>query len=77
MTSCLRSLKAETKIKFDQNITNYYDELNTRRRSGTSQFHEDSFSRNAQGIAQIIQEVILFMRFLHTKPQVKNMNIIS
>ena len=38
--------------------------------------HEDPFSRNAQGISKVYHEVFLLMKFLQTKPQVKNMNII-
>ena len=33
------------------------------------------FYRNAQGISKIYHEVFLLMKFLQTKPQVKNMNI--
>ena len=36
---------------------------------------EDPFSRNAQGISKIYHEVLLLMKILQTKPQVKNMNI--
>ena len=36
---------------------------------------EDPFDRNAQGISKIYHEVILLMKFLQTKPQVKNRNI--
>ena len=32
---------------------------------------EDLFSRNAQGIGKIYQEVLLLMKFQQTKPQVK------
>ena len=39
------------------------------------QTQEDPFSRNAQGISKIYHEVILLMKFLQTKPQIKNMNI--
>ena len=35
----------------------------------------DPFSKNAQGISKIYHEVLLLMKFLQTKPQVKNMNI--
>ena len=35
---------------------------------------EDPFSRNAQGISKIYHEVLLLMKFLQTKPLVKNMN---
>ena len=35
---------------------------------------EDLFSKNAQGISKIYHEVLLSMKNLQTKPQVKNMN---
>ena len=37
--------------------------------------HEDPFSRNTQYISKIYNEVLLLMKLLQTKPQVKNMNI--
>ena len=39
------------------------------------QTQQDPFSKNAQGISKIHHEVLLLMKFLQTKPQVKNMNI--
>ena len=36
---------------------------------------QDPFAKNAQGISKIYHEVLLVMKFLQTKPQVKNMNI--
>ena len=39
------------------------------------QTQEDPFSKNAQGISKIYHEVLLLMKLLQTKPQVKNMNI--
>ena len=35
---------------------------------------QDSFSKNAQIINKIYHEVLLLMKFLQTKPEVKNMN---
>ena len=37
-------------------------------------FDEDPFSKKAQGISKIYQEVLLLMKFLQTKPEVRNMN---
>ena len=37
-------------------------------------FDEDPFAKNAQGISKIYHEVLLLLKFLQTKPQVKNMN---
>ena len=53
---------------FYGNIINYYDNMNIR-------FDEDPFAENAQGISENYHEVFLLMKFLQTKPQVKNMNI--
>ena len=39
------------------------------------QSQHDPFSRSAQGISKIDHEVLLLMKFLQTKPQIKNMNI--
>ena len=36
---------------------------------------EDHFARNAQGITKNYHEVLLLMKFLQTKPHVKNRNI--
>ena len=38
-------------------------------------FDEDPFAKNAQGINKIYHAVLLLMKFLQTKPQVKNTNI--
>ena len=35
---------------------------------------QDVFPKNAQCISKIYREVLLFMKFLQTKPQIKNMN---
>ena len=37
-------------------------------------FDEDTFAKNAQGIKIIYLEVLLLMKVLQTKPQIKNMN---
>ena len=37
--------------------------------------NQDPFAKNAQGISKIYHEVLLLMKFLQTKSQVKNMNI--
>ena len=36
---------------------------------------QDPFSKNAQSISKISYEILILMKFLQTKPQVKNMNI--
>ena len=37
--------------------------------------NQDPFAKNAQEISKIYHEVLLLMKFLMTKPEVKNMNI--
>ena len=36
---------------------------------------QDPFGENAQGISKKYNEVLMLMKFLQTKPQVKNMSI--
>ena len=71
MIDKLQQIKGKTKLKFYKNISNYYIEMKTI----NFQTQEDPFSRNAQGISKIYHEVLLLMKFLQTKPQIKNMNI--
>ena len=70
MIDKLQSLKGKTKLKFHKNISNYYTEM----KNENFQTQEDPFSRNAQGISKIYNEVLVLMKFLQTKPQVKNIN---
>ena len=71
MTNKLQSLKGKTKLKFYKNISDYHIEMKKR----NFQTQEDPFAKNAQSISKIYHEVLLLMKFLQTKPQVKNMNI--
>ena len=71
MINKLQSLKGKIKLKFFINISNYYTEMKNK----NFQTQEDPFSKKAQGISKIYHEVLLLMKFLQTKPQVKNMNI--
>ena len=66
----IQQLKGKTILKVYKNISKYY-----REKKKKFQSHEDPFSRNAQGINKVYQEVLLLMKFLQTKPQVKIMNI--
>ena len=72
MIDKLQSLKGKTKLKFFKNVSNYYTEMKNKNFQTNNQ---DPFAKNAQGINKIYQEVLLLMKFLQTKPQVKNMNI--
>ena len=72
MIDKLKSLKGKVKLKLNKNISNYYIEMKNRNFQTQDQ---DPFSRNAQGINKIYHEVLLLMKFLQTKSQVKNMNI--
>ena len=67
----LQQLKGKTKLKFYKNIHNYYIEMKNK----NFQTQQDPFSKNVQGISKVYHEVLLLMKFLQTKPQVKNMNI--
>ena len=48
--------------------------MNFRRQSGAFQFGEDPFSKNIESNGKIYHEVVLLLKFLQTKLQVKNMN---
>ena len=72
MINRLQSLRGKTKLKFYKNISNYYIEMKHKNFQTNNQY---PCSRNSQGISKIYHEVLLLMNFLHTKPQVKNMNI--
>ena len=72
MIDKLQELEGKTKLNFYKNISNYYDEM--KHRNFPNQ--EDPSARNAQGISKIYHEVLLLMKFLHTKPQIKNMKLI-
>ena len=72
MVNKLQSLKGKIKLKFYKNISNYYIEMKNENFQTNNQ---DPFAKNAQGFSKIYHEVLLLMKFLQTKPQVKNMNI--
>ena len=72
MINKLQQLKGKTKLKFYKNISNYYIEMKNK---NFQIHHEDPFGKNAQGISKIYHEVLLLMKYLQTKPKVKNMNI--
>ena len=63
----IQELKEKTKLKIYKNINNYYDNMNNR-------FDEDPFAKNAQGTSEIYHEMLLLMKFVQTKPELKNMN---
>ena len=67
----LQSLKGKTNLKICKNISDFYIEMKNR----NFQTQEDPFAKNAQGISKIYHELLLLMKFLQTKSQVKNMNI--
>ena len=71
MINKLQQLKGKTKLNFYKNISDYYIEMKNKNFQTNSQH---PFSKNAQGISKIYHEVLLLMKFLQTKPQVKNMN---
>ena len=72
MINKLQELKGQTKLKFYKNISNYYIEMKNKNFQTNNQ---DPFAKNAQGISKNYHEVLLLMKFLQTKPQIKNMNI--
>ena len=71
MINKLQNWKGKAKSKSYQNMNNFYDEMNFR----NFQFELDPSSENAKGISIIYHAVLLLMKFLQTKPQIRRMNI--
>ena len=67
MINQLQQSKGKIKLNFYENISNCYDNMNIR-------FDQDLFAENVQGISKVYHEMLVLMKFLQTKPQVKNMN---
>ena len=72
MINKLQSLKGKSKLKFYKNISIYYKEMKNK---NFQTYDQDPFAKNAQGISKIYHELLLLMKFLQTKPDIKNMNI--
>ena len=72
MTNKLQELKGRIELKFYKNISEYYKEMKNKNFQSNN---TDPFSRNAQGIGKIYLEELLIMKFLQTKPNIKNMDI--
>ena len=64
MIDNLQQLRGKMKLRFCKNITNYYDEVKHK-----------NFQTQEAPFSKIYHEVLLLMKILQTKPQVKNMNI--
>ena len=71
MNNALQELKGKTRVNFCKSISNYYHEMKNK----NFQTQKDPFAKNAQGICESYREVLLLMKFLQTKPQVKKMSI--
>ena len=63
----LQSFKRKTKLNFYKIISNNYDNMSIG-------FDEDPFAKNARHISKIYHEVLMLIKYLQNKPQVKNMN---
>ena len=55
----IQSLKAKAKMEIHQNINDYYDQMINMGQSRKFKFEEGPFSKKTQGLAFIIQEVLL------------------
>ena len=67
----VQNLKGKRKLKFYQIISNYFDEMN----KGNFQFEQDDFPKNAEGNSKNYLEIILLLKFLQIKPQVRHTNV--
>ena len=71
MINKLQSLKGKRKLKLYENLSNYYDEIKIR----IFTFEDDALSKNAQGVNKFYHETLWLLKFLQTKPQIKNLNM--
>ena len=71
MINKLQQFKGKTKMIFLKNIGSFYHETKKK----TFQTQQDPFAKNAQGTNKIYRAVFSLLKFLQTKPQIKNMNI--
>ena len=76
MIDKLQLLKGKTKLKFRQNYSNIYSEMQWKRSNNNFQF-EDRFARNRKKkvLMLIMLEAIMLLKFFQTKPYLKNENI--
>ena len=72
MVNKLQELKVKTELNFYKNISKYYTEMKNKNFQTQDQ---DPFAKNAQGISKVYHEILLLMKFLQTKPEIKNKNI--
>ena len=56
MINRVQSSKVKTKLKFQQSISIFYDEINIRIQSGTFQSEEDIFSKNSENNKNFIMK---------------------
>ena len=47
------------------------------KRKNFQTYQQDPFAKNAPSNSKIYHEILLVMKFLQTKPQIRNMNIIQ
>ena len=71
----LQILKRKSKLKFNNDYNNYYNEMNELRQIGEFMFEENPFSENLEGIGIIMNEALLLLNFCQTKPELKKKNI--
>ena len=74
MIDKLQLLKGKTKLKFRQNYSNIYSEMQWKRSNNKFQF-EDRFAKNKKSIMLIMLEALMLIKFFQTKPYLKNENI--
>ena len=61
-------------MKIYRDFSNFYDEMNYLKQSGKFWFEVAPSCKNAQVIAFIMHEALLWMKFPHTKPHFKRSN---
>ena len=68
-------MKWKTKLNFNWTSSKYYDEVRNLGQKRNFHFEEEPSSKNAYGIARIMREALLSLKFLQSKPQLKKLEI--
>ena len=71
MINKFQSLGGKTKLKIQQNISDYCDQMKYMRQSNTFKIEEDPFATNAQVMRTILHGSLVLLKILQTKPLFK------
>ena len=75
MIDKLQQLKCKLTLNFSEDVNSYYDEMNSGRQNPYFHFEEDRFSRSAQNMTTIMQEVFSSVKIIQRKTQARSNSV--